>query len=296
MNRFTRDLMKKIGFDEIEQSFFFGCSIKYDYEETYKELLVKFNEDVWENLEYVNDGLSKLAQKHNDNVYTLTAIFILDSCEYALPKFLAQGNSEELFYKTMSDIKIKLDECKQCYGIFGVSSPLAWFAGFYEPSRYWLGRLQFEVTKFKYGNYEKEGVSIKKDDPVINIHIPSGEPMLMEDCFKSYDLACEHYKDMYEKQGYLVFVCNSWLLFEKHREFLSPTSNISKFMDHFDIIDTTEEDTFGNGWRVFGSGNNADPTKLPEDSSLQRAYKKWICDGNKCGFSYGVRVHKIGDR
>lgn len=297
MTDFAKELMIKLGFDKDEQLFFYGCSIKYDDNETYKKLRQMYNDDVWGNLKYVKEELVKIAEQTGDHIYTLNLIFLLDACEILMPRFLAQGNSEELFFKTMKDIKVKLDECKQVKGVYGVFASLDWFAGFFEPSRYWLGRLQFEKTKFKLDSYEGNGISLKKGDTVINVHIPSGEPMVIEDCLKSYDMACEHYSELYDEYGCIPFVCNSWLLFEEHDKFLNPESNIYKFMKQYELLDTTYEDNFGNGWRIFGSGNNEkDPSKLPENTSLLRAYKKWLCDGNKAGYSYGIRIHRKGDR
>ena len=297
MTDFARELMKKIGFDESEQAFFSGCAIKYEDNPFYQELKQKINEDALGNADYIEESLKKLAAETGDHIFALKAVFVLEAAELLLPKYLAMGNSEELFYRNMSDIKVKLNECKQVRGIYGVSTPLCWWASFFQPTLFWLGRLQFEISKFKLDSYEKNGISLKKDDMVIAVHIPSGEPMKEDDCLKAYDLACDYFKDLYEKQGCLIFTCHSWLLFDDHDKFLNPESNIVKFKHQYEILETTYENVFGNGWRVFGSGNiEKDPTKLPDHTSLLKAYKKWLCDGNKAGYSYGIRIHKKGDR
>ena len=294
---FANDLMKKIGFDKNEQAFFAGCSMKYDDNQTYKKLLQMYNDDVWINLKYVKEELAKIAVETGDNLFTLNAVFLLDACEIMFPKFLAVGHSEELFYETMRDIKVKLDECKQVRGIYGVFASLDWFAGFYEITRFWLGRLQFEKTKFKFDSYEKDGVSLKKGDDVINVHIPSSGPMTMDELLESYDLACDHYKEIYDEYGFLPFVCHSWLLFEENDKILKPESNILKFKNQYDVIDIDYSETFKDGWRIFGSSyDESAPDRLPESTSLLRAYKKLLCEGKKTGNGYGIRIHKKGDR
>lgn len=303
MTDFSIMLMKKIGFSDEEQSFVEELSTKYENNATYLELLDKFDKELIKSDE-LDEKLEKEAEKNGDHVYSLRLLFCLEAAEAALPKYLKLGYTEDLFYSNMKDIKCKLDVGESAFGVMGVQAPMAWFDRFYVPDRFWLGRFQFETMPFFEGcddktleKYEKDGVVIKKGDTVINVHIPEGSgPMTEELAFEAYDMACDFYKEMYEKQGYLVFVCHSWLLYDKHPLFLSPESNIIKFMNQYDILDPVEEDKFGNGWRVFGSEFTEEYEKLPEKTSLQRAYKKWLCDGNKAGYAYGIRIHRKGDR
>lgn len=49
-----------------------------------------------------------------------------------------------------------------------------------------------------------------------------------------------------KKTDYIIIVCNSWLIFPKHYEFLPLNSNIIGFMNDFDILWGSEEEIFGN--------------------------------------------------
>lgn len=303
MTEFTLNLMKKIGLSDEEQKFVAALSKKYDNNKVYLDLLDKFDKNVIVNWD-IDAALEKEAEKNGDHVFSLRLLFCLEAAEAAMPKYIKLGLDEELFYRNMTDIKCKLDVGKNAFGVMGVQAPMAWFDRFYFPDRFWLGRFQFETMPFFEGcndksleKYEKDGIVINKGDSVINVHIPEGSgPMTEELAFEAYDMACDFYKEMYEKQGYLVFVCHSWLLYDKHPQFLSPESNIIKFMNQYDIVDPVEEDKFGNGWRVFGKDFTEEYENLPEKTSLQRAYKKWLCGGNKAGYAYGIRIHRKGDR
>ena len=61
-------------------------------------------------------------------------------------------------------------------------------------------------------------------------------------------------------------------------------------MEDFDIIET---DTVAEGrcpfaWLIFGMEYTGDPEKLPENSSLQKAYKDALRRGDHLGRGYGV--------
>ena len=56
----------------------------------------------------------------------------------------------------------------------------------------------------------------------------------------------------------------------------------------FDIFKVNEAEDFSNGWRVFRNQWKKDPSELPEDTSLQRNFKKWILDGGGFGAAYGI--------
>ena len=290
MTEFCIDLIKRAGFTEKEQEYLIGFSKTVENNSMYNNLLETFKNDV-EKGEEVYEKLPEASANAGVNFYTLALLFFIEAAEAAYPKYLALGLSEDYFYNNMIDLKRKNDECYSVNKVIGTHSVMGWFRRFYIPDRFRLGRLVFETTFFKLESYEKYGVSLKKNDVVINVHIPSGEPLNIEEAKESFKLAYDFFKK-YHRNGKLVFACHSWLLYEKHREFLNPESNIRKFMELFDIIDTTVQDEFSNMWRVFSVETIDDFNKLPEDTSLQRAYKKWLLDGNKAGFSYGIRVQK----
>ncbi len=70
----------------------------------------------------------------------------------------------------------------------------------------------------------------------------------------------------------MVCICHSWLLFPEYKNILLPKSNIVSFMGDFDIFASHEQEKFEYGWRVFADKSELTPKKLPENTSLQKAF------------------------
>ena len=70
----------------------------------------------------------------------------------------------------MMDLHYKLDECSLVYGTVG-TFVAPWFSGFFNMTRFGLGRLQFEITNTKE-EYIVGGVCIPAESPAINIPLP----------------------------------------------------------------------------------------------------------------------------
>ena len=69
-----------------------------------------------------------------------------------------------------------------------------------------------------------------------------------------------------------------------------PSSNILRFMNDFYIYDQYISDIKEDLWRIYGKYENSPLSELPEDTSLKRAYKQWLLDGNSVGGGVGVIV------
>ena len=192
-----------------------------------------------------------------------------------------------IWRNSMMDLKYKLIECRLVRGIYG-SFVASWFDRFFNLTRFALGRLQFEVVPFKHV-YEKDGKRLEPQSLAINVHIPRTEtPLDRESCLQSYAMAKEFFKDQFTDMP-MAFMCSSWLLFEKLRDFLPETANIIRFMNDYDVIQTTyaEEGDYKSLWRIFDM-DCSDLDALPEDSTLRRAYKAYAKSGARLGSGFGV--------
>ena len=294
-----KKFMEKIGFEHEEQEYIANYSGKYVGNIDYRQILKKFDEgvvlcskteDELSLAREITKELKSLVEKNGDNFYTVKLLFLIEAALASYQRYAKKELPEDLFYKNYHDLKIKLNECRKVYNVIGVFSGFDWFIRFYIPNRFWLGRLQFEPEEFICEAYEKDGFALKKGDDVINIHIPSGSPLNEAELQESFKLAYDFFKE-YQKDSKLVFVCRSWLLFEKHREFLKPESNICTFMNEFDIIDTWKYEGFPIAWIIYGKEGFGDVKDFPEKTSLQKAYKKWISEGNNSGYSYGIKIY-----
>lgn len=218
-------------------------------------------------------------------VYLLTFICLSKQLK---ENYRLRGIDEDIWKNGMYDLKYKLLECKKAKGICGIFVP-AWYKGFFNMTRFALGRLQFEIKPFGH-TYEKNGKSLTEDSPVINIHIPqTGTSFDKGSRLDAYQKARAFFADEFADKP-MAFFCHSWMLYEGNRDILKEGSNILSFMDDFDIFKT---ETVAKGrcpfaWLIFGTEYAGDPDALPESSSLQRAYKDRLKNGGDLGRGYGV--------
>lgn len=200
--------------------------------------------------------------------------------------YAERGIGDDIFYDSMSDIAIWAKVCKRDFGCWGLHEKLGWLSNTLKLSLFRLGRFQYERVHF-HGehDYTKDGRTVKVGDPVINIHIPEGGPLLPELRFESYKKAVKFW-------GLDVLTCDTWLFYPAHREFLQEGSHIVEFMDDFDIIEWDESESLGNMWRIFDRRDSYDPASLPRDTGMRRAYADWLAKTGKTGSGYGIRIEK----
>ena len=89
--------------------------------------------------------------------------------------------------------------------------------------------------------------------------------------------------------SYPARICHSWLLFPGHLEMLPESSGIRQFMAEFTLAGAYDDPTGHDLWRIFNTDNTADLDALPQETSLQRAYVKWLKAGRSPGGGIGIR-------
>jgi hypothetical protein len=119
---------------------------------------------------------------------------------------------------------------------------------------------------------------LQEGDPVLNIHIPAGEPMTPAACSESFELAREFFGKYFSDYDFKAFVCFSWLLDSQFNDILKPTSNIIKFQ-HLGRIWPIQGESEAI-YRIFGPQAEADGIDVvPHVSSMQRAIAAFIHAG-----------------
>jgi hypothetical protein len=198
--------------------------------------------------------------------------------------------SEKVWFDSVLDLKYKLLECKAVKNIWG-SFVAFWFPGFFQLNRFALGRLQFEISIFDKDEYSKNGLTVKKGDKVINIHIPRTlTPLTKESCDDALSQAYEFYKDKIDGVP-LAFICYSWLLYPDNDQVYNPKSNTYRYKSMFDIIGghTDKPDSgYPDMWRLFDMDYTGNIDDYPGDTSLRRAFKEYLKNGGKTGEGYGI--------
>ena len=232
--------------------------------------------------------IEEMANDSSVNVYTVWGLFLAFAAERAHRDYLAEGISEEVFFETFSDLRYKTLECKENKGVFG-NFVSFWYPIFYSCDIVKLGRLEYETRTFGENERAIPGVDIRPGQKFLNIHIPSsGEPFDKAARLESYKLAYDFFREL-RGEGPLVCMCHSWLLYPEYKNVLPKNSNIVSFMEDFRILEVDDGD-FEDAWRVFGDSAGKPAAELPENTSMQRAFKKHLMAGGKNGSALGVLV------
>ena len=226
-----------------------------------------------------------LAQRMGVHRYTIDLILLLYSSLRLRRLYEANGYSDEMFVSTiLSNLGYATETCMKLNGIIGCAYFYAYHTMF-NLTRFRLGRLHFELVKMPF-DYKDV---CKKGETVLSCHIPASGPLLMEDVEESFRLAY----DFFKFSGPMVVVCSSWLLYPRfYEEVFKKGSNLSKFYELFDIVESKERSITADAWRVFGT-LETDPYKLPRNTTLQRNLCDFLKKGNSMGGGYGVLVRNF---
>ncbi len=297
MQEYLDNIMKKIEFPDEAHAFYMNFYNKltdkeifelFSWQDLYFKKMSSREEYDQNNME-VTVALKAFAAKYGYDYRCIHMLFALLCTKRLHEDYNEAGLGDELFYEIAKDLKYKVVECYKYDGIWG-SMTFFWFHRHFLVDRFALGRFQFEEIGFKEESYNKNGVSLKKGDRVINIHIPSSGAMTDEIRLESYKKAYEFFKKDNEK--YVVFVCHSWLLYPSLENIYPIGSNLYNFMKEFDIISEEVHPVlpFPNAWRVFYKDYYGDNSVLTENTTLERNIANWLRGGNKIGSGYGVIV------
>ncbi len=211
------------------------------------------------------------------------------------------GIDDKVFYATMDDIRIWIDDHKQRTNEDGLYE-FNWIWLHLSLNIFKLGRLQFQ--KFYYYNktpYNKNGKSLKLGDKVLNVHIPRGEKLDISECEKSVENAKVFFKKYFPSYANDKFICHSWLLYSENSKYMNENSNILKFGKMFDIVSEKESPEQALLW-LFGyktknrellknkseKGVYLDTSILKCDTNLQKSAIEYINGGGTLGDAFCV--------
>lgn len=224
--------------------------------------------------------------------YTSAMLLFLCMGEKLLDRYTERGIDESIYYHTMMDFRYKLNECRQIYGMDGLFTAF-WSPGFFDLSRFALGRLQFEIVKTK-ADCTVDGETFPAGSKAINMHIPRTDTKLdHEAVLESYGLAAEMFAHEFDARP-VLFTCYSWLIAPWHLNVLSPESNLFKFIKDFKLVESGAYTDYSSAWRIFDCQFSGDVSALPQTTSLQRAYAERITRGEPIEWGRGFFVYRDG--
>lgn len=284
--------MKELEFEKRDQEFLLkkrGQIKASGEEEHFCKIVQNFMTELPEDICPYEKKLEEMGRRAQIHPYTMYQLFLLENTLRFREIFQKRGYEDRLFLDTMKDLKWKMQECKEAWGIIG-NFTIYWYLGFFRMERFALGRLQFEVTAFQYNDFKEQGVHIKKGDPVINVHIPVGEALSEELREASFSQAMEFFANRFS-DGVYPFFGESWML-DPDMINLLPDGNIKKFAELFTLLEIKKQDSFGDGWRIFGTEWKKKPEQLPRKTRLQKQIAEFLEEGGKLGSGTGIFIRK----
>ncbi|MBQ2727535.1 MAG: DUF5596 domain-containing protein [Clostridia bacterium] len=253
------------------------------YAEVYNE--IKANAYDKDDNDGVLSGIKAIAEKEeiHQDLAMLAVVLMLGMDAKSL--YDRKNLSEKIYFDSMKDIAIWTKTCMTEAGHVGLYE-FGWIMNFIRADIIRLHRLEFHEISFDpVEKWEKAGLTVKDGDRVINIHVPEDGPLTHDDVIESYRQAYRHFG----RSGTAAFVCHSWLLYPGLLEFLPENSNIRKFAEDFEIVETDHKKNYGELWRVFGKRKSYVPSELPRNNSLQRGLADYLAaHDNVTGAGYGI--------
>ena len=184
---------------------------------------------------------------------------------------------------TLSDVKIWTNTWYELTGELGLKET-EWLSNHFSGRLFRLGRLQFGMGYARQDIVQK---NIKKGEPVIDIHIPAGEPMDNEACKEAIRMAQKFFGEYFPEFKYQCFTCHSWLLDRTLKQFLDKGSNILAFQGLFDVVSTEESDALLK--YIFAwDATRERLDKYESKSGLAKKVKNYAQSGCKFYVPYGV--------
>ena len=231
-----------------------------------------------------------LSELIDEPLYTIYLVLLLNCTKPLKAAYKKNGYPEEIYWRSILDLKVKMLECKENYDIWGTFVE-GWFMGFFELRRFGIGRFQFDLSDFGEEFYEENGISIKDSEFCLGLHIPSHiGPLTYETRMETYKKAYEFFKDKFDGKP-MVVCCNSWLLYPDNLNILPENSNAADFILDFQPLDIKQTYDFGDCWRIFNVGTSClRPAELPRNTSMQKAFAEWFDQGKKAGSAYCILI------
>ena len=297
MRAYLENFMKEFEYKENDAKFLLQEYDKIQSNWSAKSLFNKVVEDYNKSIhiDYYNDALVKAENAgRNAGVHPYTAGLLIFMCfsKHLKELYDERGISAQIYRDSMLDLRYKLEECKLVKNIIG-SFVAWWFPGFFDMTRFALGRLQFEMSTYNGEDYEKNGKKLVKGDKVIGVHIPRSEtPVTKEATDDAYAQAAKFFIDEIPNKQ-VVFVCHSWLLYSKTLEVFPKHSNTYRFIHEFDVTWNSEdkEGEYNDAWRLFDMDYTGNVNDYPENTSMRRAYKQYLLDGGRTGEGFGIIMY-----
>lgn len=260
-----------------------------DGQKIFNQIINEYENDYHIRADVTTQRAEEMSRFSGVDVKQCNLIIYMGLAQTLKKHYINKGYPLENYYDTIKELGCKLRECHNYFGVWGMKACPVTNTHF-AMTRFGMGVFQFEIIRFGK-TAVVDGVELKPDDKVINIHIPAlGVPLTAEARKQSYLRAREFFKCYFEGKDKIPFYCHTWLLFKRHRQMLKPTSNILSFIDDFSWLEDYEYPDYNETWRIFGRPFTS-IEEMPKENSIQKAYAKIIERGEKTGGAEGVFLY-----
>ena len=225
--------------------------------------------------------------KADEKGLSVLCLYLQWACSDTKEEYEKRGIPEEYFFDSMKDITIWCEDYLEKHDTPGFNEA-GWLGRSLRLEVIRIGRLQFEPTTLKQA-VELDGETYPDGTPILDVHIPAGEPLDIEASLDSMSRAPEFFKTYFGREFKLLH-CHSWLLSPNLQKLLPEKSRIICFQNLFTVYKTDNEERQAEE-RVFGFLSD-DPHRYPESISLQKAVKEHLLSGKSVPMGSGVRKIK----
>lgn len=182
-------------------------------------------------------------------------------------------------------------------GADGRVDPAFWHPEFEDHAGGWTGNpaspYGWVAREKVFLPHEEWEIVLKKGDKVIDIHIPQGGKLDMDECRESFSLAETFFARYFPESPTHVFFCDTWLFAPQLQTILGGKGNIVKFQREFYLM--PEAGDRSQAWeRIFGHHVNS-LEGAPRQSAIQKGFHDWLTRGNEFFGLPGVRFHPPAD-
>ena len=115
-------------------------------------------------------------------------------------------------------------------------------------------------------------------DKILSVHIPSDAVLDAKSCNLSYEEAKRIFNKCYPEFNFKAIYCSSWLMEKRLKEIMGKETNITRFADTYYTYPIISDGCDVYEY-LFGLQTPGSIDELPENSSMQRAVKKYLAEG-----------------
>ena len=199
---------------------------------------------------------------------------------------------KNILLDTVNDLAVWINRNREWTGEWGFTQ-YGWLIHHIRGRLFKLGRLQFEMAKVKYEEYDsppqKLKENLKEGDSFLSVHIPRGGKLDEAACLESFERAKEFFPK-YLNYDFKAFGCFTWLFDPAFKNLLPPDSNILKFQKLFPFMWVYNREAWWGLDYVFVNITKENIKDAPTDTTFRKNLVEHILSGGIMQSGAGYRL------